>query len=758
MADIYKANPVEAADDRGEQGFDLKKYIAIARRRWMMAVPLGVLIAGLVFAAAFFRTPTYTSTALVLIDPRQDRVVDAQQVFAGVTPDASAIESEIEIIRSEVLAERVTDRLGLVDSPVWNGRLRERTAYEAIMSGLTAPIRMVQQGLAGLRPNPTADQGLPLDAAGADFSSDARQSVVRGVAGSVRAQRRRLSYVLEISVTSIDARQSAIVANAFAEAYLDSQLDARYEAARRANEWLSLRVDDLREEVRVKESAVEAYRAETGLIEAGGALLTDQQATDLQASILNARADLAEREARLRQVRDLLGRGGSIESVASVINSPAVADLRRQELEVARRQTDLESRYFDQHPDVQNVRLERADIQRQIQSEVDRVVQNLENEVEVARSRLGTLQTSANQIRSEMLSSNRALVRLRELERDAQAARAVLENFLGRFQEIADQESLPTSDARIISRPVPAMIPTSPTLRGALMAALLLGGLVMVGVAVLLEMLDEVVRSSEDISERTGAPVLAVTPAVTAKNLKDLPRTERSPAHFVVNKPMSAFAESLRMLRSAVTYSNLDRAPKVIAVTSASAGEGKTTMSLSLARVSADAGQKVLVIDCDLRRHSLSDTLAETPAHGVLDVLAGTPLEQAIVRDQTDRIDVLPAKAAAFTPADVFGSDAMGRLLDTARERYDLVICDCAPVLAVAETRILARRADACIMVARWARTPAKALRAALRELRQTGVTPAGVVLNSVSAAGARGDYYGTLYYSKAYQNYYSNA
>lgn len=747
---------IEQPGQSAAQAFDLKKYIAIARRRWPAAIPVGVVVGGLVFAGSFFQTPVYSSTALILINPNPDRIVDSQQVYTGVSSDVSAIESEIEVIRSEVLAERVVNRLELFNSPVWNRALREPTLYEQVMSAVRAPLRLVQGVLAGFRSDPA---GVAESAAEAREQAGPTQGIVRNTARSVRAQRRRLSYVLEISVNSIDPRESARVANAYADAYLDFQLDTRYEAARRANEWLSERVDDLREEVRIKESAVEAYRAETGLVQAGGVLLTDQQATDLQASILNARTDLAERRARLRQVQELVGRGSSLEAVESVVSSSAVSALRQQQAAVERRQTDLESRYFDQHPEVQNVRLELADIRRQIQAEVDRVVQNLDNEVEVAQTRLATLESSAAQIRSEVLSNNRAQVRLRELERDAQAARAVLENFLGRFEEISEQDRLPTGNAQVISRATPAGAPISPTLNSALMAALVLGALAALAVAIILELLDEVVRSTDDVTERVGAPVLTVTPAVGQKSLRELPRGERDPTYFVVRKPMSAFAESLRMLRSAVMYSNLDHMPRTVAVTSAASGEGKTTMALALARISADAGQKVLLIDCDLRRRSLSEFLPQKPKLGLLDVLTGaSTLEQALVRDTANKVDLLPARETAFTPVDVFGSDAMGDLLVRAREQYDLVICDCAPILAVAETRILARRVEACVVVARWARTPIKALRAALRELRQTGVKPIGVVLNSVSPSGAQGEYYGSLYYSKAYHKYYSHA
>jgi capsular exopolysaccharide synthesis family protein len=195
-----------------------------------------------------------------------------------------------------------------------------------------------------------------------------------------------------------------------------------------------------------------------------------------------------------------------------------------------------------------------------------------------------------------------------------------------------------------------------------------------------------------------------------------------------------------------------------VGITSAVPAEGKTTTAMSLARVCALSGQRVLIVDCDLRRRSLDRYLPEPARLGLLQVLVGeTAWKDILQQDLETSVHILPAAPASFTPRDVFGSESMTRLLDEVRRHYDLVICDCAPVLAVAETRVLAKRMDTMIMVARAAKTPAKATRAAFTQLRDVGASVAGVALNGLDAVSARGGYYDSPYYSKAYEKYYAN-
>ncbi|MGE0045111.1 MAG: CpsD/CapB family tyrosine-protein kinase, partial [Hyphomonadaceae bacterium] len=252
-------------------------------------------------------------------------------------------------------------------------------------------------------------------------------------------------------------------------------------------------------------------------------------------------------------------------------------------------------------------------------------------------------------------------------------------------------------------------------------------------VGLLAESLDEGFRTGDDIERKVGMPSLASVPKLRAADFRNLPPSAQHPAGYLVERQMSAFTEALRVLRTSILYGRLDQKVQVVAVTSALPDEGKTTISLCLARVSALSGQRVLLIDCDLRRRTLKDVLGLEPPNGLLQVLTGeVDWRQAIYVDEASGMHLLPLKDSGFTPRDVFGSEAMSKLLNELRASYDLIVLDCAPILAVAETRVIVSMADSATLVARWEKTPVRAVRTALQQVHSAGANILGVVLNLV--------------------------
>jgi capsular exopolysaccharide synthesis family protein len=239
--------------------------------------------------------------------------------------------------------------------------------------------------------------------------------------------------------------------------------------------------------------------------------------------------------------------------------------------------------------------------------------------------------------------------------------------------------------------------------------------------------------------------------------LRALPLRQRHPAAYLAKHPMSGFAEAFRVLRAALVYGPHDEPRKVVAVTSALPGEGKTTSSLCLARIAAMSGERVMLIDCDFRRRGLNNLLDITPEFGLLEVLNGERRWQAACGvDEASGAHVLPIRPADFSTRDIIGSPAMRALIDDLRAHYDMIVLDCAPVLALAETRAAAALADTVVVVGSWRKTSAHALAAALNHLDAAGAQVAGVALNRIDMnAPGRTSYHDTLYYSDVHKAYY---
>jgi capsular exopolysaccharide synthesis family protein len=288
----------------------------------------------------------------------------------------------------------------------------------------------------------------------------------------------------------------------------------------------------------------------------------------------------------------------------------------------------------------------------------------------------------------------------------------------------------------------------------ALALALALGLLSGLGAGMISELFDRSVKNADDLEAKVGYPAISSIPTISRRMMSQMPPAERHPSGYLVGRPMSAFTEALRVLRTVIVYSKLDFSVKVVAVTSALPDEGKTTISMCLARVAAMSGQNVCVVDCDLRKQSINDVIDIETDVGILQVLAGeAPWRSAIIRDPNSEAHVLPVAASGFTPRDVFGSEAMGRLIRDLRAHYDLVILDCAPILAVAETRIIVGQADTTVLVARAGRTPIGAMRAAVTQTVGAGGRVLGIALNYVLPRWQ--SYTDSLYFNES-KSYYS--
>jgi polysaccharide biosynthesis transport protein len=674
------------------------------RRRLAIMVLVGAAAAVATFAFLSLRAPTYDATALVMINPRQERVLSNDDVMGQLPRDSAAIDSEIELLKSPALMNELVEALGMS--------------------------RRNDAGRGGAA------------AAGANLAK------------AIEVRRRGLTYVIEMTAHASDPRTAQLIANTYADVYIASQVNQRVDTVQRANSWLSRRLAELRQDVQQKESAAETFRVQNGLMAAQGSTLQESEITNVQNQVLAAQADLAAAEARYRQLQDLRASGASLDTMGNALNSETIRSLRDREADVTRRQSDLENRYLPTHPAVQAVRAERQDVENQITQEIQRISINLGNEVAVARARVATLQGSLRSATGSLSQNSEASVRLRELEREAAASREAYESYLQRYQQIADQDQLNTSDAHLMAYASLPTSPASPLLRISLALALAAGlalGLVAGAAA---EVLDQSVKNADDLESKVGYPAIASIPAISQRMMRQLPPAERHPSGYLVGRPMSAFTEALRVLRTVIVYSRLDFSVKVVAVTSALPDEGKTTISMCLARVAAMSGQRVLVVDCDLRKQSINDVIDVETDVGILQVLAGeAPWRSAIVRDPNSDAHVLPVATSGFTPRDVFGSEAMSRLVSDLRGHYDLVILDCAPILAVAETRILVKHADTTVIVARAGRSATGAVRTAVQQTEGAGGKVLGIALNCVEPHWQS---YGDSLYFYQSKSYYS--
>jgi succinoglycan biosynthesis transport protein ExoP len=749
----------EGPDTEGQgQEFPLLEYLQLLwyRKKLIIAITVFVAVVGWVHVNQI--RSIYTASSTLMLGVTQARAVDIESVLQRDYWGDQVL-AEMEVLRSRGLARKVVERLKLQNYPEFNPTLREPEEslfdflrYLDPRSWLPESWKQSIKEALGRETEvdvvePPSEQGL------AEQQMAAATNILLG---KVKVEEVELAGVVIISVSSWDRNMAARIANEFPEAYIVDQLESRFEATEKANVWLSEQLQELEAKVGESERAVEIFREERGLTEVAGGGLLDRQLSELNSQLIVARAELAEIEARLEQIRLLnVGNSNRLATMTEVLSSPMIQQLRSQELEVLARASELSLEFGPKHPRMLQVQAELSEIRERINLEVSNLITGLENEADFARARIAKLETGIRSVQGEFSEINQDAVQLRALEREASANRALFETFLSRFKETSTTQGMETSDARVLSTAEVPGSPSYPNRRKRLMSIVLMGFLGACGLVLGLQVLNPGMRSPEQVQQALGEYVLGVIPIVPGKTTMH---------DYVLDKPQSSVVEALNSLKFSLALSDPDIRIKVVQVTSSVPEEGKTSLALSLARVEAASGKNVILVDGDLRRSSIVKKLGLQPGHkGLSDlVVAGEAnLADYILRDEKGNMDFMPIGTAEYANAgDIFSSLRMRHILDDLKSRYDFVVIDAPPVMAVADARIIGRLVDKTLFVVRWDKTPGKVAKAALEQLRRHGSEVAGAVLQQVDLTrygrlgqGGSGYYYHYGRYGKYYSS-----
>ncbi|NDE89795.1 MAG: polysaccharide biosynthesis tyrosine autokinase [Alphaproteobacteria bacterium] len=712
---------MEQHDDFISSGEFLKFWFFARRNAKLIGkIMLGVVVLAMLFA--FIAKPRYMSEAIVMMDSRKTRVTNMEAVVSNVSLDTSAVRSEIDIISSRAVIDRVQKQLKLNEDADINPNLR----------GFG--------WLARLLPWKKNDDE-------AQKSETAERTLIATVLKkNLEVENDGHSYSIAIRYRDADAERAARIANAFADQYLVDQLEVKFDASQRANEWLAKRLEGLREELRTSEKAVEDFRAAHNLVGAAEETITQKQLAEISTKLIQARAELSQAEAKQKTIRNLKEKG---KSASVVMASPLIQELKSQLAEVRRKEADLSARYGNRHPTMINVHNELRDITAKVEEETQKVLSGADSDLDIARSKVKSLEEGVAALKNQTGEGDQAMVTLRQLRREADANKTLYESFLARFKQVAEQQDLQMADARIVAKAEVALKPYFPNPVIFFVLSLVLGGMIGFAVAFIREYMERGYRDLNALETALGVAGLGIVPLMDCSS--------QLPTDYVLEKPLSIYAESIRSIRTAVHFSNVDAPPKVIMVTSSLPNEGKTIFAISFARIMAKSGARVLLIDADMRRprvHSVAGLDKIQP--DLARILSGeVQLAQAVQKDISG-MDVLIARAKTPNPHDLLASKQMERLLAIAREQYDLVIIDTPPVIAVADSVVVTKLVDTTVYLVRWATTPREVIAQGIKRLTDCNAKIAGVVLNQVNLEEQKkyGDY---GYYYDKYKDYYTN-
>lgn len=692
--DLYRS-PGEADRGYADSRLDPRQIITIFLSRWRQFAMIFAGFLAATLALTFATTPKYTASATVVLE-----APSLPGQTSSMPVDTGTVDTEVEVVRSRALSQKTAQAM----SPI--------------------------TGMAAEQILPEIERGLKVTRAG-------------------------LTSAIKISFTSTDAQRARDLANTHAQQYLRLQAETKAQSSKTSGDFLTRRLASLKAEVETANKAISDYRSAHGLLAMPGTNYTESEVSTYNQQLASARASLAEDQARLGLARSQLSKGASASGES--FDSQLLRQLRARRGELGARAAQLADRYGEQHPDLIKVRAELVDVDAQISAELRRVISGLEAQAQVTRQRVGSLQGSLGAAKGTLATGSAASLELAELERTAEAARTVYQDFLNRSKQTGAEAGGEQANARILSMARTPGKPSSPNIPVNLTIGILLGIGTAAASVLLAERMQMSLTTARDVESKLGLPCLGALPALgTVAENRD---RHLSPAEYIIEKPLSSFSEAVRSLRTALRTVREGRPAKVVVFTSSLPSEGKSNSAVCVGRSAAQGGGKVLIIDCDLRRRNVNNLLQIEPDIGLLEVLTGNAtLSEVVIRDEASGMHVLPLARSTFTPEDVFDTAAMNELLREASARYDLIILDTAPVLAVSDTRILAAKADAVIFLAKWRQTPIHAMEAALKLLDAGGAFIGGVVLTQIDMKRQVRYGYGdhTYYYAK-YRKYYQD-
>jgi succinoglycan biosynthesis transport protein ExoP len=736
---------------------DFDQLLAAVRRQARVIAAAAVLSLLLGLAYIITAVPQYTATTNILIDSQKDKN-ELSASIAELTFDTGAIDSQVEVLKSEKIALAVIAAMKLTQDPEFMGARASLIgqAFGIVRSALDFSGWFVTR-----------------EKSDSEEDAELQRSALKKLKANVEVRRVARTYVLAVDYTSPDRGKAAAIANGFAEAYLTEQLDAKFDATRRAAGWLQTRLAELKQSSLDSDFAIQKFKADKGIVLTGGekpGLMTDQQLTELNGQLVLARADTAKAEARYAQIQDLLKSGRVGAAVPDSLANPVINELRAKFLNASKMEAQLESKLGSGHLQVIALKREMAEYERLIFEELQRIGESYRSDAEVERSKEKSLSISMSGLVGASAGTNKTLVQLRELERESETYRTLYQSFMQRYQEALQQQSFPVNEARVITAAAAPESASYPK-RGLILAlSLVFGAMVGSGVGALREYRDRVFRTAAHVRDELGLEFLGMLQAVDTsvgfkKTGNDPPDPKQvhptnSMQRYSIDHPLSSFSETLRAAKVALDLSLGAHKPKIIGVISVLPNEGKSTVSKNLASLLAHLGARTVLIDGDLRNPGLTRGIAREAQAGILEAIRGDrPVHDLLLFEPESGLFVLPAviKKRVQHTSEVLSSAGMRNVLAEAGKEFDYVVVDLPPLGPVVDVRAAASMFDAFLFVVEWGRTPRVMVQNILFADDALYEKCIGVVFNKVNLKkinlyegyGSKDYYYGR--YSKYY-------
>ncbi|WP_301179781.1 GumC family protein [Thalassolituus sp. UBA3500] len=687
---------------------DLSHYWQVIRRQLKKIILFSAIITVIAVLVALAITPVYRATATILIEAEEAKVLSIEEVYGLGSASDEYYQTQFEILKSRELAKRTVLELGLIDNPEFN------PAHPANKKSFSIKEMILGEA------EPLTEEEILAETVDTFWEAVSISPV-------------RKTQLVKVSVDSESAEMARVAANAMAQQFIESQLDAKVEVTQQAAGWLSDRLGGLKAKLEASERKLQQYREDNDLVDVEGVdTLVAKEIDQITEALVEARARRLELQGTYEQLQSLGALNyDNLSSLPSIISNPVVVNLRDAETQAELKVSELKKRYGPLHPKMIAAESDLEAVRESVLTQMKRIATSIESNYLVAQSKENSLEKALRNSKSDVRNLNRTEFTLSEYQREVRTNRQLYEAFFNRVSETSATGDLQTANARVVDPAIKPVEPIKPNKKLIVLLALVVSGMFGVALAFLLDILDSTIKNLDDVERKLDVPMLGLLPLVGKK--QDAGDAEQMVRAFV-GEGMDGFRESVRTLRTGLTLASMEQPASVILVTSSVPSEGKTTTSTNIAEAFGQM-EKTLLIDCDMRRPSVAKKLGLAPhVPGLSNAVAYPDMLDECIQSRPELgIDVISAGPIPPNPLELLGSKNFRDILDTLRGRYQRIIIDSAPMQAVSDALYLSTLVDGVVYVVKADATKDKLAQDGLSKLDNNNARVLGVVLNQVN-------------------------
>ena len=735
--------PSAAPHEAGVGAPHLTDYFKVLHKRRWTAATAFLLVLASVTVYTFTATPIFEARTRLLIEAESQNIVSFKEVIDEDQAKADYYQTQYNILQSRALARKTIESLGLWEHPLLNPAAKGAKGLGGIRV-IGGAIGMVT-GLFSSAPA-AASAETP-----AGDETEAQSHTIDTLLKQVTIAPIRNSRLVDLKFRSPDAALSSRVVNALAKNYIDQTLEYKFSASKEANDWLDDQLAQQRKEVEEAEAKLQAYRERNDAISLEDRQnIVVQKLTDLNSAVTKAKTERIQKQAMYKQLAAIENNPAALDTFPAILSNSYIQQQKGELAQLQQQLAQLSEKFGDKHPEIVKTRSAIQNAQLKLQVEISKVVQAVRTEYQAAQAQEYSLSAALGQQKGEALAMNRKGIEYSVLERDVQSSKQLYENLMQRAKETSVSSELKSSNIRVIDRAERPREAVSPRKALNMLLGLLSGTVLALGLTFFFEYLDSRLKTPDEVKVHLGLPALGMVPALDPKAWKG-----HEPLIHAGVPP--GFAEAFRTIRTNVLFSSAEEGSRTLVITSTGPGEGKTTVACNLAIGFAQAGQRVLLIDADMRRPKVHGVFKMKQQPGLSNVMVGNAkASESVHKTAVPGLWVMAAGRLPPNPAELLGSQRFRDFVTSLKQHFDLILIDSPPVMAVADAVIAAHAATGVVFVVGAEMTSRHAARAALEHLEQGRAHFVGAILNRVDLE--RNSYYYSNYYRREYGQYYQQA